>query len=170
MMNELETFLSKHNATDDMRTRIADADITSLRDAYDRAAPDDLIWIITRPRVMTQRDCVRFVLRCVESVETRLNDARSQAVIPLLRRMVDDAASVSEDEIRAVADTAYDAIDDSSSIGDYWASKTAFFAATAAAVYSVAAADDARYEQAAWIRQHIPFANIDSGHETGEED
>lgn len=131
-MTQFDTFLTAHDVNNDVRERLAAAGITSLREAYDRAAPDDLISIITSPGVMTQRDSVRLALHCVEGVKTLLTDERSRAVISLLHRWLDGPSAVTQGELTAASDAAAAAGDAARATRDAW------YAAAAATVVDAA--------------------------------
>lgn len=156
-MTQLDTFLTAHDVSDDVRERLAAAGITSLRDAYDRAAPDDLISIITSPGVMSQRDSVRIALHCVETVQDQLTDKRSRAVTSLLHRWLDDPSAVTQEELTAASDAAR--------VARYAAAASAATATAACDAWYAAACDawyeaacDARYATAARVARYAAAA------------
>jgi hypothetical protein len=145
MNKSLRKWLVAHDACKSGVDSLLALHITDARDAYNRAAPEYLIWTVTQDGVMTQRKCVQFALFCVRQVAPLLTDDRSRAVIPALEGWLD--GSITQGQIvRAAAYAAYAA--------------DAANAAARAVAYAAYAADAARKQQAEWIRANIPFESL----------
>jgi hypothetical protein len=110
MNKECKKWLMDHGAGRELIDNMFALHITDIKDMYDRAYAADLVWIVTRGGVMTQRDCVRFALFCVKKIKSKLSDYRSFAVIPALSVWLDNA--ISETVMQKIFAAAWDAASD----------------------------------------------------------
>ena len=86
-VSDLLAFLETHNACPEGIKRAYG--FRSLEDAWDRAEPSDLVWLATRPGVLTAAELVAFTRFCAE-------DAASSAAafpVPRLREAAANAAA-----------------------------------------------------------------------------
>jgi|WetSurMetagenome_2_1015567.scaffolds.fasta_scaffold43283_2 hypothetical protein len=151
MNKKLKVWLKANSACNPGLDSMIENKITDMRDAYNRAEPEYLVWAITREGVMAQRDCVRFALFCVQQVQDKLTDERSKAVIPALKGWIDGTVSDAEmEKVRAAACAARAAA---------CAARADVYVADAAtcAYYVAADAAETRKAQAEWIRANVPF-------------
>ena len=132
MNRELRKWLVAHDACKQGLDRMHALHVTDMQDAYNRASPNDLIWAVTQPGVMTQRQCVQFALFCVRQVEPMLMDERSRAVIPALEKWLNGEAVNMRAVYCVAADAAYAAATDAAYAAAYAAADAARAAADAA--------------------------------------
>jgi len=85
MNTELENFLRRNEACSDMITRLAALGAETLTDAWDKASPADLVWIVTRPGVMDAEQRRKFLVMVLEAIEDKLIDQRSKNILTKLR-------------------------------------------------------------------------------------
>lgn len=133
-------FLSEHNACDE-GLGWASENCRSIRECWDKAKPDWLIWLATMPGVLTKRELHEFALWSANQVRHLLKDHRSIIALDIKRKWLDGEASDEKlTEARSAAmDAAMDAAD---------AEWVAADEASAAAWYA------ARAAQAEWLRQN----------------
>ena len=140
--------------------RWAEASCSSLREVWDTARPDWLVWVATRPGAMSERDQHRFGLWAAMQVEHLMTDPRSIAALRAKAAWLEGAIS-GEDlaDARRAAAAAY--ASSSSAAAAAYAAASDAAAEAAASAYAAASADaaayayasaDARQAQAEWIR------------------
>lgn len=130
-------FLDEHRACSDGRKRAAA--FPSLEDAWQTCTPEDLIWVATRPGVLTDRELRRFSVFCARSVQYLMTDQRSIAAVDVAERHANGEAT--DDELHAAA----------------YAARAAAYAAASAAYAAARAAGSAAYAHAA--SAHAASAN-----------
>lgn len=91
----IEEFCDKHSACDDGRVW-ALANCTSMRDAWGKLKPEWLIWVATRPGVLTNKELRLFAVHCARSVEHLMTDQRSKYAIAVAERHANGEASDAE--------------------------------------------------------------------------
>ena len=129
-----------------------------MRQVWEAARPDWLVWIATRPGVLTDNELRRFAIFSARSVEHLLTDERSRHAIDMAEKFLDGKASAKEleaasagaaplDAARAAAWAARAAGDRGQAADAAWA--TAWAARRAA---RAAAAADTAAQAAEWLR------------------
>jgi len=139
----IEEFCDRYGACREGR-EWAIQNCSSMRDAWDKLEPDWLIWVATRPGVLTERELRLFAVYCARRVEHLMTDRRSKDAIAVAERFANGEATVAElKAARAAAWAAYAAA---------WA---AYAAADVAADAAAWAAYAAAYESIAkWYREN----------------
>ena len=131
-MISITQFCEKHSACADGR-EWALANCRDMQHAWDTLKPDWLLWVATRPGVLTDRDIRLFAVWCARQVQHLMTDPRSIAALDVAERHASNQAT--DDELAAARAAAWDAAGDAA--GD--------------AAWD-AAWDAARTAQAAWLR------------------
>lgn len=163
-MKTITEFLDKHNACPDGRERARA--FSSLEDAWNRCDPSDLIWLATRPGVLTEKELRLSAVFCARQVEHLLTDDRSRAAIDTAERYA--CGKATDEELvaaRAAAyAVAYAAAGAAAAVAEAAAASAADAVADAAAraahavAYAAAraarASDAARAAYAAWLREN----------------
>lgn len=90
----LTEFLDQHDAFPSTRMRAKS--FTSLEDAWQNCTPDDLVWVATRPAVLTEKELRMFAVFCARSVQHLLRDPRSHTAIEVGERYAQGKATVEE--------------------------------------------------------------------------
>ena len=85
MEKELTDFLRRNNASIGTVTRIDTLGIETLTDAWNKTMPKDLIWIVTRPGVMSSEQRRKFLGFILGSIKDKLTDPRSKNILDKLR-------------------------------------------------------------------------------------
>ena len=153
-MKSIKEFCDEHRACEDGH-KWAIAECQTMSDVWDRAKPEWLVWVATRPGVMTDLELRLFAVYCVRQVEHLLTDQRSLNAIATAERYANGEAT--SDELAAARsaawDAAWDAAGDAASVA---ASDAAWAAAWDAArsAASDAASVAASAAQSDWLRQH----------------
>lgn len=143
-MKNLNEFLDEHNACQSGRER-AKA-FSSLEDAWENCAAGDLLWLATRPGVLTDRELRLFAVFCARQVSHLLADDRSRAAIDAAERFADGGATEEELATAYAACAAYEAA--RAAHAAYEAARAARAAHEAAYEAADAAADAAAYAAA----------------------
>ena len=91
----IEEFCDRHGACAEGRAW-ALANCTSMRDAWDKLKPEWLIWVATRPGVLTDKDLWLFAVHCARSVEHLMTDQRSKNAISVAERHINGEATDAE--------------------------------------------------------------------------
>jgi hypothetical protein len=140
-MMTIEQFCEKHGACEPDQTWVL-ANCKTMREAWDHAPePGWVVWIATRPGVLTERELRLFMCFCARQNWHLLTDPRSRNVVEVAERYADGRASQEElAAARVAAWTAYAAAPRAAA----WAA----YAARKAAVEIVAA------QQAEWLRKN----------------
>lgn len=153
-------FCAKHRACEEGH-EWALANCASMREAWDKAKLEWLIWIATRDGVLTDRDLRLFAVWSARQVQYLMVDPRSLAALDVAERHADGLATV--DALATACAAAWDAAWDASNAAAWAASNAtacaaasdASRAASRAAAWAAsnaasrAAAGDA---QATWLR------------------
>ena len=131
----------------------------TLADAWEKASPADLVWIVTRPGVMDAEQRRQFLVFVLESIEDKLTDPRSKNILDKLRA---NSPITKADKKAALAALATDA-----SWAASWAAADAAAQAAAAAAwdaalaaYDAADAAAAREAQARWLRNNFVLTDL----------
>ncbi len=161
-MMTIEQFCEKHDACKPGRDW-AMANCKTMQEAWDRAPePEWVVWIATRPGVLTERELRLFMCFCARQNWHMLTDPRSRNAVEVAERYANGQAS--QEELAAAWAAALEAWEAA------WASRTAARTAarTAVAVAWVvawtawavareareAAGGIAAIQQAAWLRKN----------------
>ena len=121
----IEEFCGLHVACKEGR-KWALENCVSMEDAWAKLKPEWLIWVATRPGVLTQRELRKFAVWCARQVQHLMTDPRSVAALDVAERHAEGLAT--DEELAAAGAAAWDA--------------------------AVDAAGDARDAQAAWLREN----------------
>ena len=131
----IQEFCKRHGACQEVR-EWALANCQSMREVWDTAKPQWMVWVATRRGVLTERDLRVFCVRCARSVEHLMTDQWSRHAIAVDERFVlgnadaDELAAAHAAALAAAADWAAD-----------WAAMTT---------------EAAREQQAQWVRERTP--------------
>ena len=129
-MNKLTDFLNRNDANSGIVARLNSLGAETLADAWAMAAPEDLVWGVTRPGVISPEQRRLFLMMVLESIEDKLTDPRSKNILDKLR--------TNSPITRADAEDAY----------------------AAAEAQEAYAAEDARAAQARWIRKNFALSDL----------
>jgi len=164
----IEEFCGLHGACVDGR-KWALENCVSMEDAWAKLKPRWLLWVATRPGVLTQRELRKFAVWCARQVQHLMTDPRSVAALDVAERHADGLATDEElnaawdaagraswDAARAAAGDAADAARASALADARYAADAARAAALALARAAAgdAAKDAAKDAQAAWLREN----------------
>jgi len=105
-MKTIEQFCSNHRACPEGRDW-ALAHCKDMLEVWSTAKPTWLIWIATRPGVLTERELRLFAVYCARSVQHLLTDPRSIKAIDVAERYANGEAT--EEELEAAQDVAWEA-------------------------------------------------------------
>ena len=179
---EIADFCNTHNACSDGRDWALDS-CESMHDVWLTARPDWLIWVATRPEVLSDRDLRLFACWCARQVWHLLKDDRSKnAVIVAEKYAVGEATAEELKAAEAAAEAAVKAAWGETWTAEWaaarsaewtaaaewaaaeWSAEACAAAACAAAALSANAANDekkaAREAQAEYLRDRFsPFLN-----------
>jgi hypothetical protein len=149
----IEEFCGLHHACVDGR-KWALENCVSMEDAWVKLKLEWLIWVATRPGVLTQRELRKFAVWCARQVQHLMTDARSVAALDVAERHAEGLAT--DEELHAAWDAAgraswFAVRDAAGAAARAVALPDARYAARAAAEAARAAARDAR---AAWLREN----------------
>ena len=175
MNEELAEFLHQNRACSGGIARLSFLGAETLEQAWEKAAPADLVWGVTRPGVMSPEQRRQFLVFVLESIEDKLTDPRSKNILEKLRtnsplteadaRAAYAAAAAAEAAeaaaaraaaraARAAAEAAYAARAAAEAAAD------AAWAAAAAAWAAAEADAAAREKQARWIRKNFALSDL----------
>lgn len=146
MNEELAEFLHQNRACSVAIARLSFLGAETLEQAWEKAAPADLVWGVTRPGVMSPEQRRQFLVFVLESIEDKLTDARSKNILEKLRTNspITRADAWSADAADAAAASA------SVADADAVAVAVADAACAAACAADAAAADADAAQAAAW--------------------
>lgn len=164
----IEQFCTKHRACEEGK-EWALASCASMKEVWEKAKPNWLFWVATRPSVLTDKELRLFAVFCARQVQHLMTDPRSIEAINVAEKYTQDRAS--DDELAAARSAARSAADaaawSAAWAAAYAAAKTAYAAAKAADAAAWAAADAAAYpaawtaayaamneSQATWLREN----------------
>jgi len=164
-MMTIDKFCDMHNACSEGRAW-ASANYTSMQDVWDRGDNIEyMLWVATRPGVLTAREKRLFACWCVRQVWHLLTDERSRHAVEVAERYALGEATGKELDVARAA-----ALDAARDAGSYSARHAAWAAALVAqwdAVWSAAscaatasARGDALIAQLAYLRRHTSV-NLD---------
>ena len=159
MNEELAEFLHQNRACSGGIARLSFLGAETLEDAWKLASPEDLVWGVTRPGVISPEQRRKFLVFVLGSIEDKLTDPRSKNILEKLRTN----SPITEDDADAAADAAADAeaAEADANAAAAWAAAWAAEAdANAAAAWAADAAADAREQQARWIRTNFKLADL----------
>ena len=94
-MISISDFCDQHRACKDGR-EWALANCSDMPDAWEKLRPDWLIWIATRPGVLTDRELRLFAVFCARQVEHLLTDQRSRDAISMAEKFAKGEATTGE--------------------------------------------------------------------------
>jgi hypothetical protein len=126
-MISIEDFCELHNACAEGRAW-ALANCQTMDDVWQTAPPEYLIWVATRPGVLSDRDLRLFACWCVRQIWHLLDDERSRNAVEVAERHADGRAT--DAELAAACAAARDAA---------WAAELAAACAAARAAACAAA-------------------------------
>jgi hypothetical protein len=169
----IEEFCGLHNACADGH-KWALENCVSMEDAWVKLKLEWLIWVATRPGVLTQRELRKFAVWCARQVQHLMTDARSVAALDVAERHAEGLAT--DAELHAARDAAWraswDALGPVALPDARYAARAANAAladaryaalavaladaryAARAAAEAAAAARAARAARAAWLREN----------------
>ena len=166
----IEQFCIKHHACEEGR-EWALASCSSMEEVWEKAKPNWLFWVATRPSVLTDKELRLFAVFCARQVQHLMTDSRSIEAIDVAEKYAQDKAS--DDELAAARSAARSATTaaanaattaaDAAAWAATAAADAAYAAARAAADAAAAAADAAAWaasnpaikeSQAAWLREN----------------
>lgn len=143
----------------------------TLQDALDKAKPEWVVWLATRPWVLTERELHEFGLWCAEQVRHLMTDPRSLAALDAKRAWLD--GKIDDEQLEKAekdAKTAFLALALYAPTSAFWAADAALSAAVIgldailvrlATEYITECVVEAMYErdsiyaaQAAWLRKN----------------
>ena len=107
-MISINDFCDKHEACQDGRDW-AIANCVDMADAWQRLKPDWLLWVATRPGVLTDRELRLSAVFCARQVQHLLTDQRSRDVIEVAEKFANGAATCNE--LAAARAAGWDALD-----------------------------------------------------------
>jgi hypothetical protein len=155
-MKTIKQFCSEHRACSDGQ-KWALAHCKDMQEVWEKAKPTWLIWVATRPGVLTDRELRLFAVHCAQSVQHLLTDPRSIRAIDVAERYANGEATEGELAAARAADRAADraaaraAAWDAARAADRAADRAAARAAAWAAAWAAAsAAAWAAASAAAW--------------------
>lgn len=131
-MNEdmtIAEFCALHSACREGR-EWALANCKTMQDVWDTACPDWVLWVATRPGVLTDRDLRLFAVSCARRVQHLMDDERSIAALDVAERFANGAAT--EGDLAAARDTASAAARAAASAAAWDAARAAARAAASA--------------------------------------
>ena len=106
-MQSIKEFCDQHGACRDGRDW-ALAECQTMADAWARAKPDWLLWVATRPGVLSDRELRLLAVFCARRVQHLLADQRSRDAIGTAERFANgDATSEDLAAAKAAADAAW---------------------------------------------------------------
>jgi hypothetical protein len=158
----IEQFCTKHRACKEGK-KWALASCVSMKEVWEKAKPAWLLWVATRPSVLTDKELRLFAVFAARQVQHLMTDPRSIEAINVAEKYAQGKAA--HDELvaaRAAADAAYAAdaaARAAARAAAYAAADAAAYAAADAAAYAAYAADAAaraeiKESQAAWLREN----------------
>jgi len=170
MNKELKIFLHRNRCKDEDIARLEEIGVNTIQDFWKKASPADLIWAITRTKVLDDEKLRKFLVMVLKSVEDKLNDPRSKRILTLFSRdsvvtkeekfAATEAAKAAKTSMAAAA--ARDAAWTSTNFESTWAADAANHAADA---IGSAAKDVALTKQAKWIRKNIKISDLHFNYE-----
>jgi hypothetical protein len=132
-MITIKEFCERHRACDDdMQWAINNC--SDMKDVWNKAKPELLLWIATRPEVLTDKELKLFAICAARQVQHLMTDQRSINALDVAVRYLNGVAT--ESELASASVAARDAIRDTKD--------AARDAARAAALASVAASSSGR--------------------------
>jgi hypothetical protein len=158
----IEQFCTKHQACEEGK-KWALASCATIKEVWEKAKPDWLLWGATRPSVLTDKELRLFAVFCARQVQHLMTDPRSIAAIDVAERYAKGEAS--DNELAAARDAAREAagvagVAKTAARGAAWAAWAAAWAAAGAtwATWAAAVVEAARAtaleSQAAWLREN----------------
>jgi len=100
----IANFCDRHRACQDGRKWALD-NCVDMHDAWQRLEPDWLLWVATRPGVLTDRELRLFAVFCARQVEHLLTDQRSKDAIDTAEKFAKGEATY--EELAAAEDAAW---------------------------------------------------------------
>jgi hypothetical protein len=147
MKTQIDEFCSLHSACQDGR-EWATANCQTMREAWGKARPDWVVWIATRPGVLTNKELKLFAVHCARAALAIVTnpDLRSVEAVNVAERHANGQATGAE--LSAAARSAA-AVAHAAAAYDAAAARSAAYAAAAAhAAAHAAAAHDAAHAAA----------------------
>ena len=142
----IEQFCTKHRACKEGK-EWALASCVSMKEVWEKAQPDWLLWVATRPSVLTDKELRLFAVFAARQVQHLMTDPRSIEAINVAEKYAQGKAA--HDELVAARAAAYAA--DAAAYAAYAAASAARVAAYAAWAASNPAIKES---QAAWLREN----------------
>ena len=92
---DIDSFRYKHNACPESYTWTLQ-NCTSMQDVWDKAPPEWLVWVATRPGVLDEQALRKFACWCARQVWHLLEDERSKNAVEIAERFVNGEATAGE--------------------------------------------------------------------------
>jgi hypothetical protein len=152
----IEQFCTKHKACKEGK-KWASAYCASMEGVWRKAKPAWLLWVATRPSVLTDKELRLFAVFAARQVQHLMTDSRSIAAIDVAERFANGEASVEELETAyAVARAVARAAAYTAAYATTSAARAAARVATSAARAATWATSNAamKESQATWLREN----------------
>lgn len=114
-MKTIKQFCSEHRACPEGQ-KWALARCKDMQEVWEKAKPDWLIWVATRPGVLTDRELRLFAVWCARQVQHLLTDTRSIRAIDVAERYAN--GDTTDEELAATRAAAWDAARDAARDAD----------------------------------------------------
>jgi hypothetical protein len=164
MNKELKDWLKINSACHSGINRALALNITDMQDAYNRAEPMDLIWAVTREKVLTKKQRAQFILFCAKQVDNLLSDKCGRKTISGIEDWLN--GKITQKKMKKIGyDTFFHATNTVVSSFSY-AVANVFNHDDSNAAYTFATivwgytSPTPRKQQAEWIRENIPFESL----------
>lgn len=150
-MESIEAFCDRHGACDDDK-KWALENCSTMLDVWERAKPEWLVWVATRPGVIDEKTLILFACWCVRQVRCLLKDERSKNAVIVSKKFANGQAT--EDELLSAWAFAGAAAGAAELFASRAAARKAWAAGFASwSAYEVAR-NAARAAQAKWLREN----------------
>ncbi len=131
----IANFCDRHRACQDGRKWALD-NCVDMHDAWQRLEPDWLLWVATRPGVLTDRELRLFAVFCARQVEHLLTDQRSKDAIDTAEKFAKGEATY--EELAAAEAAAWAAARAAARVAAWAADRDAAWAAARVAAWDAA--------------------------------
>ena len=175
MNKGLTNFLRHNHASTGIMAHLNSLGAEMLEQAWEKASPEDLVWAVTRPGIMSPEQRRLFLVMVLESIEDKLTDPRSKNILEKLRTK----SPITEVDVRSAyaaagwADVAsyaasYAAAAAARAVAATWVEakaveeevRVAVRAAEATWAAAAAAVGETWEKQAHWIRSNFKLADL----------
>jgi len=146
----IDEFCDLHGACNKGR-EWAIAHCVSMQDAWEKLPSEWLLWVATRPGVLTDRELRLFAVWSARQVQHLMTDERSLNALDVAERYANGDAT--DEQLAAAGAAAWAAASDSG-LDAAWAAAGAAARAAARAAASDAAVEAAGEAQCTWLREN----------------